>query len=277
MIFAKVDVTLPQHHRVLRIPRDRRAAALGVWLVALCYTRGNELDGFVPGEAIDLVASKRVLEDLVGVGLLSADEKDGVHGYLLLRYAEHNETKEVVQRRRNATNARVQKHRCNAVTNTEVTRTKLGSVPDSDSDSDSVSGSGSSDLISEGVQGERESGVRRASNATADGAFGGTVDSWVGGIRSVTGADFPPPRGKAAGRLAEALARSVGPNPPGDPCEAAREAGRAYAAANPGRTLDVFDFERWLGSGKPDRSGPRSAAPPQPPPAGGRVWKAGGT
>lgn len=98
------------------------------------------------------------------------------------------------------------------------------------------------------------SGVRRAANATADGAFGLTVDSWAGGIRSVSGQPYPRPSGKAAGRLAEALKAERGADYMGDPCEHAHEAGAAYARANPGRTLDVFDYERWVGSGRPDRS-----------------------
>lgn len=146
MIFAKVDVTFPQHHRVLRLPRKIRASALGVWLTALCYTRGNDLDGYVPGEALDMVASKAILDELVTVGLFAAHEKDGVHGYIVLRYAEHNETKADVQRRRNDTRERVTKHR-KQNGNTLLTRVEPSAVPDSDSDSGS--GSPSSSLPSE--------------------------------------------------------------------------------------------------------------------------------
>lgn len=148
MIFAKVDVTLGQHHRVLRIPKDRRATALGVWLLALLYTRGNDLDGFAPKESVDMVATDQAIEDLVTVGLLSAHEHEGVHGYLIYRYAEHNETKRQVQRRRNATKKRVRKHRGNGVTGKDVTRTEVAFVPGSDSDS------GSDQRSSERVQGE---------------------------------------------------------------------------------------------------------------------------
>ena len=142
MIYAKVDVTLAQHHRVLRVPRELRAAALGAWLVALLYTRGHELDGFVPNEAIDQIASKRVIEQLLHVGLLSAHEHDGVHGFLVFRYADHNETKAMIQQRRNETRKRVDESRkrrrnadCNAVTNADVANTEVVLVPGSGSGS----------------------------------------------------------------------------------------------------------------------------------------------
>jgi hypothetical protein len=53
VIYAKVNVDLYYHQRVLAVPRATRAAALGTWLVALLYTRGKELDGFVPAEVLE--------------------------------------------------------------------------------------------------------------------------------------------------------------------------------------------------------------------------------
>lgn len=46
--------------------------------------------------------------------------------------------------------------------------------------------------------------------------------------------------------------------PAPDECESARLAGEDYAKGNPGRTLDVFDFGRWIGSGRPRKKAPGS-------------------
>lgn len=113
-------------------------------------------------------------------------------------------------------------------------------------------------------------------NATGDAAFGMLVTAWADGIRSVTGASFPPPRGRAGGQLSELL-RGVCAGA-ADACAAARAAGADYARANAGRTLSPFNFGDWLGSGKPDRaSGVVVARPVQPTGAGGkRLWTVGG-
>ena len=103
MIFVKVDVGLPRHHRSLRIPSGIRLEAIGLWLMALCYSREQELDGWCPLCALAEVVSgpdDPVLVALVDVGLMSLGDKDGVSGVIVLRYAEHNETKAEIAERR---------------------------------------------------------------------------------------------------------------------------------------------------------------------------------
>lgn len=99
---------------------------------------------------------------------------------------------------------------------------------------------------------------------TKDGAFGMTCDSWAQGIREVNGGFFPAPRGKAGGDLAQALHGALALFPGEDECDSARLAGEAYARANRGRTLDSYDFARWLGSGRPVRNPPKAAGPLDP-------------
>lgn len=121
-------------------------------------------------------------------------------------------------------------------------------------------------------------GTMSRSNGTYDGAAGMLVTSWAEGIRSVTGADFPPPRGRAGGHLGEALRKLT--DGAADVCVVAKTIGADYARANTGRTLSPFNFTDWVGSGKPDRaSGVIARAPAlvQPPGEGGkRLWKVGG-
>lgn len=121
MIFARVDVTLPRHPRVLAIKRTQRARALGVYLAALCYTREHELDGFVPTEALDGLDAVSALVELVRVGLLVDSVRGDVYGYNVHNYANKNETRDAISIRRAESRARVaafrERQRGNAVGN----------------------------------------------------------------------------------------------------------------------------------------------------------------
>lgn len=109
MIHARVDVTLAYH------PKAHRAgAAMATWAWALVYTREQELDGFVPSEALRLswVGEKQAKKDmarLCEVELASLDpERDG---WVLARYSAKNETKAEIDSRRKETRERVAKYR----------------------------------------------------------------------------------------------------------------------------------------------------------------------
>lgn len=95
-IFAKVGVRIASHPRFLRIPQKKRAAALGVWTAALCFSRGEELSGWCPSEAIEAIASEESVGCLVDVGLFSRGDEDGVAGVWILKYEQFNDTKEQI-------------------------------------------------------------------------------------------------------------------------------------------------------------------------------------
>jgi hypothetical protein len=79
--------------------RTRRAECLGTYLVALAFRRRNELDGYVPGSAIEQLGPKtrrRTVPELLRVGLLEADGD----GYRIAKYADKNETKSEICARR---------------------------------------------------------------------------------------------------------------------------------------------------------------------------------
>lgn len=110
-------------------------------------------------------------------------------------------------------------------------------------------------------------------NSASDAAFGMLVSSWAGGIRSVTGEDFPLPSGRPGGQLAAMLRKKC---TGADPCEDARKLGAEYATARRGAQLSAAWFCEWLGSGKPIAgAGPVAARGVQPVPPGGRAWKVG--
>jgi hypothetical protein len=269
MIFAKVDVSLPRHHRFVDVRADVQAEALGVWLTALCYTREQELDGFCPLRAISHVARAEVLAELVRVGLLAVQEKDGqLAGYVVCKYAEHNETRAQIDKRRKKDRVRKASVRkdvgiprgvpVGVRVDSSVDSVRIpGQFPDSDSDSVS--------LISEGER-EREPGpateatlppgrVRVVRTANDDGAFGGSVDAWADGVRSAHAAlaKFATPAGGVATRLVAAfVAQRWGPDVIVDK---AREAGAAYARHCAGRTVNPLGYPDWEGSGRPPRPG----------------------
>jgi hypothetical protein len=92
-IFARVGVRIAGHHRFLRIPAPKRAAALGIWLAALTFSRAEQLDGFCPLEAIQAIAPRDIIDRLVDVGLFTRQEENGIHGVWVLKYDDFNDTK----------------------------------------------------------------------------------------------------------------------------------------------------------------------------------------
>lgn len=72
MPWFKVDDSLPMSRKVIRIPRERRATALGLWVLAGAWSSHELTDGHVPGYAVDEWADPDVAADLVKVGLWDA-------------------------------------------------------------------------------------------------------------------------------------------------------------------------------------------------------------
>lgn len=113
MIFARLDVRIPFHRRFVKAG----PAAVGYWAAALCYSRGEELDGKLPPEAVGLIlglgdkAGRKLADRLCEPGI-ELFEKDG-KGYRIIKYDRANETKAEIDERREETKKRVRKHRGN--------------------------------------------------------------------------------------------------------------------------------------------------------------------
>ncbi len=265
MIFAKVDVGLPRHHRFLRIPKGIRAESLGVWLTATCYTRDEQLDGFCPAEALDAIASDAALSALIDVGLFKRSTRDGVEGFVVLKYAEHNETKAEIQSRMEADRKRKGKRSATVQKDSGqspggIQQDSVG-IPGSDSDSGSVS---DLDLTKQDHLPVNEApavvATRRSDTVVSpseDGAFGMAVGAWSEGVQSVVGTRTAM---RLRGSSLRALLDGLEQRPEGaDAVAWARAAGVAYAAAKRGTTLSGFGFGDWIGSGG---HVPSAASPP---------------
>ena len=113
MIYAKLDVCFHRHKRF----RRAGPAAAGLWAAALTYLREEEsVDGFIEddevacllgvGEALGLELASKLVEVELFLRVKG--------GYVLLRYAEKNETKSDIEERRASTKQRVSAHRSRA-------------------------------------------------------------------------------------------------------------------------------------------------------------------
>ena len=116
MIFAKLDVCFDNHPKFLRLALsgDEGKIACAYWAAVLTFLRRNDSpDGTVADTDIGMPLqfgdglARKLCERLVDAGLF--ERREG--GYLLLRYAEKNETREQIEERRAANRDRVAKHR----------------------------------------------------------------------------------------------------------------------------------------------------------------------
>lgn len=286
MIFAKLDVCFWRHKRFMRAG----PAAAGLWAAALAYLREDEsVDGILEADVLGQLFSlgdreaRKLCERLVEVGLF---ERAG-DGYVLLRYAAKNETREEIESRRADTRTRVSTFRakkrvgsgahdvtsneeCNTVGNalqaSPVTDLATRGVPGSDSDSDSVISEREPEREPDSTPASRPAATSqvRIRNATDDGAFGLSVDAWAEGVRSATRNPFVLPRGGSSelSKLVEAILAFAGT---ADRVGWARDAGAAYAKARAGEKLNAHGFLDWLNSGRPDRgarAGPQDVPNP---------------
>lgn len=119
MSWAKLDDRANEHRKQLAAG----AEACWLWACGLMYAnRQDARDGFIPDEMLSLLypfrGVKKLASRLVSVGLWVRTER----GFLIHEFTEWNKSREQVEQEREATRARVAKHRkCNAVTPADVT------------------------------------------------------------------------------------------------------------------------------------------------------------
>lgn len=274
-IFAKVDVELSRHQRVIEIDRKVRYAALGAWLDALLYTRAKELDGWCPLSHLDALPSEHVLDELIRVGLASREEKDGFHGIRLHRYEEHNDTKAEITERKAKDRKRKGSPESGG-TQKDSGRNPEGSqrkeyatgtgIPGSDSDSGSVS---------EDPGSPKPEDPTGSSRTTArDGAMIDAVSVWCEAVRSHTGRPLTRLSITETKVLLDVF-EAHAPKPVEQAVEWARGKGEAFAKSEP-PAFNAFKFKDWVDNGCAwKRAGtPRPLALVQPA-AAKRIWKQG--
>lgn len=101
MTWFKVDDKLPGSRKLLKIPRARRTAAVGLWTLAGAWCARELTDGHIPSELIDEIGgAKQEITDLTEAGLW-----DPVHdGWVFHDWSDYQPSREEVlgDRQRNA-------------------------------------------------------------------------------------------------------------------------------------------------------------------------------
>src|SRR5690606_20482832 len=87
--------------KLMRIPRSKRAAAIGVWTLAGAWSMHDLTDGFVPAYMIEEWGGDESHADaLVTAGMWEHDERDGDPGYQFVNWDEYQPTKADVEAKR---------------------------------------------------------------------------------------------------------------------------------------------------------------------------------
>ncbi|MDP5182153.1 hypothetical protein QOZ88_05850 [Blastococcus sp. BMG 814] len=134
MTWFKVDDSFPQHPKVLRIPRVKRIACVGLWGLAGPWCARNLTDGYLDENMVEeLGGSKKQADELVRVGLW--ERVDG--GFQFHDWSDWQPTRARVEERRDAEARRKQEWRDRKRSAREQTEdVPAGQGPDTTRDSD---------------------------------------------------------------------------------------------------------------------------------------------
>ena len=101
MSWFKVDDRLPTSRKMLRIPRSKRTAAIGLWTIAGAWSAHDLTDGFVPAFMIEEWGGTEAdADELIRAGMWAEDEHDGDPGYQFVNWAEYQPMKADVEAKR---------------------------------------------------------------------------------------------------------------------------------------------------------------------------------
>ena len=86
---------------MLRIPRSKRTAAIGLWTIAGAWSAHDLTDGFVPAFMVEeWGGTESDADELVRAGMWAEDEHDGDPGYQFVNWAEYQPMKADVEAKR---------------------------------------------------------------------------------------------------------------------------------------------------------------------------------
>ena len=108
------DDRFPTHPKVLAIPRDRRAAAVGVWYLSAVWSAGALSDGFVPDHILaEMVPdADKYRHDLVASGLwIDGVRSNGHVGIQFHDWSDYNPLRVEVEKEKQIKAARQRRYR----------------------------------------------------------------------------------------------------------------------------------------------------------------------
>ena len=101
MSWFKVDDRLPTSRKLLRIPRNKRTAAIGLWTIAGAWSAHDLTDGFIPAYMIEEWGGTETdADELIRAGMWKPDERDGDTGYQFVNWDEYQPMKADVEAKR---------------------------------------------------------------------------------------------------------------------------------------------------------------------------------
>jgi hypothetical protein len=93
MPYVNVDEDLPDHRKVLSLPRQDRPAAMWLWMRGMCYSSRHLTDGFIPAGLADSDEDERLAGLLCEAGLWHKNPA----GWEIHDFLEWNRSKEQVE------------------------------------------------------------------------------------------------------------------------------------------------------------------------------------
>src|SRR5699024_7246530 len=110
MAWVKLDDGFFRNPKIVQISPESKL----IYLAGLCYSGSQLTDGFIPKNAVrilasdaDVPASKRRIQELLDAGLWI----ENPHGYSIHDYLEHNAASRDVHAKRDAARERMQRNR----------------------------------------------------------------------------------------------------------------------------------------------------------------------
>lgn len=101
MAWFKVDDRLASSRKVLRMPRHRRASAIGLWTLAGAWSSHDLTDGFIPAFMIEeFGADEDLAEELVKADMWEHHTEGNEAGYLFVKWGEYQPTEADVEAKR---------------------------------------------------------------------------------------------------------------------------------------------------------------------------------
>lgn len=123
MVWFKCDDRLPSSRKAAKAG----VAAMGLWVLAGCWSAGEELDGFVPAYMVTRLAGAdgdALASSLVSAGFWLEDQHEGEDGYRFHQWGEYQPTRAQLEVKREQARERMNRVRANRErTSPEVTPT----------------------------------------------------------------------------------------------------------------------------------------------------------
>lgn len=101
MTWFKVDDRLPTSRKLIRIPRSKRTAAIGLWTIAGAWSAHDLTDGVIPAYMIDeWGGTDDDAQALIDAGMWERTEHDGDAAYAFVKWGEYQPLKAAVEEKR---------------------------------------------------------------------------------------------------------------------------------------------------------------------------------